>query len=80
LESATAWREVFKDLKSRGLDSSLVRLGVMDRLTGLQVMFKAEDKIYGNSCGRDILLLATGIHIFKNRDEIETHRNRQGAS
>jgi len=41
-ESATAWREVFKDLKSRGLDSNSVRLGVMDGLTGLQVVFKEE--------------------------------------
>jgi len=26
------------------------------------------------------LLLATGIHIFKNGDELETYKNRQGTS
>ena len=41
-ESATSWREVFKDLKSRGLDGSSVTLGVMDGLTGLQIVFKEE--------------------------------------
>ena len=35
-ESASAWREFFKDLKNRGLDGSLVQLGIMDGLTGLE--------------------------------------------
>jgi putative transposase len=41
-ESATNWREVFRDLKSRGLDGSLVKLGIMDGLSGLEKVFKEE--------------------------------------
>ncbi|MEM5787355.1 MAG: transposase, partial [Syntrophobacteraceae bacterium] len=41
-ESASAWREFFKDLKRRGLDSSKVVLGVMDGLPGLEKVFAEE--------------------------------------
>lgn len=41
-ESASAWREFFKDLKKRGLDRSLVQLGIMDGLTGLEKVFQEE--------------------------------------
>lgn len=41
-ESASAWRELFKDLKRRGLDSQNVKLGIMDGLTGLEKVFKEE--------------------------------------
>jgi putative transposase len=41
-ESASAWREFFKDLKRRGLQSQLVQLGIMDGLTGLETVFKEE--------------------------------------
>ena len=41
-ESATSWRELFKDLKQRGLDGSKVVLGIMDGLTGLEKVFKEE--------------------------------------
>jgi putative transposase len=41
-ESATCWREFFKDLKRRGLDGSLVRLGIMDGLAGLEKIFTEE--------------------------------------
>jgi putative transposase len=41
-ESASSWRELFKDLKKRGLDSRKIRLGVMDGLTGLERVFKTE--------------------------------------
>lgn len=41
-ESAASWREVFKDLKSRGLDKSKVQLGIMDGLPGLEKVFKEE--------------------------------------
>jgi putative transposase len=41
-ESAPAWRELFKDLKSRNLDSSKVLLGVMDGLPGLEKVFTEE--------------------------------------
>lgn len=41
-ESATAWREFFKDLKRRGLQSQLVKLGIMDGLTGLERVFTEE--------------------------------------
>ena len=41
-ESATNWREFFRDLKSRGIDGSLVKLGIMDGLSGLEKVFKEE--------------------------------------
>jgi putative transposase len=41
-ESAANWRETFKDLKQRGLDSQTVTLGVMDGLAGLEKVFREE--------------------------------------
>ena len=41
-ESASSWREFFKDLKMRGLDGSNVLLGIMDGLSGLETVFKEE--------------------------------------
>ena len=41
-ESATSWREMFKDLKKRGLDTGRVQLGIMDGLPGLERVFKEE--------------------------------------
>jgi putative transposase len=41
-ESASTWRELFKDLKQRGLRSSEIALGVMDGLSGLEKVFKEE--------------------------------------
>jgi len=41
-ESATSWREFFKDLKTRGLDGSQMRLGIMDGLPGLEKVFEEE--------------------------------------
>ncbi len=41
-ESATTWREVFKDLKARGLAKDLVQLGIMDGLPGLMKVFREE--------------------------------------
>jgi putative transposase len=41
-ESATTWREFFKDLKKRGLTGSTVKLGIMDGLTGLEKVFQEE--------------------------------------
>jgi putative transposase len=41
-ESASAWREFFKDLKKRGLNGSSVQLGIMDGLTGLEKVFHEE--------------------------------------
>ena len=41
-ESATNWREMFKDLKKRGLDATCVKLGIMDGLAGLEKVFKEE--------------------------------------
>ena len=38
-ESASSWRELFKDLKKRGFDSSKVVLGIMDGLSGLEKVF-----------------------------------------
>ena len=41
-ESATTWRQLFKDLKSRGLDKGTIQLGIMDGLSGLESVFKEE--------------------------------------
>jgi len=41
-ESCGTWRELFKDLKSRGIDGSKVTLGIMDGLPGLEIVFKEE--------------------------------------
>jgi putative transposase len=41
-ESASSWREFFKDLKARGLDSGKISLGIMDGLPGLEKVFKEE--------------------------------------
>jgi putative transposase len=41
-ESASSWRELFRDLKRRGLDGSTVTLGIMDGLTGLERVFMEE--------------------------------------
>lgn len=41
-ESATNWREFFRDLKGRGLKGAGVRLGIMDGLSGLEKVFKEE--------------------------------------
>ena len=41
-ESASNWREFFKDLKSRGLKTDSIVLGIMDGLTGLETVFKQE--------------------------------------
>lgn len=41
-ESASCWRELFKDLKKRGLDGSKVVLGIMDGLPGLEKVFQEE--------------------------------------
>ncbi|PON10938.1 hypothetical protein C2W62_47435 [Candidatus Entotheonella serta] len=41
-ESASNWREFFKDLKRRGLPSHLVKLGIMDGLTGLETLFTCD--------------------------------------
>ncbi len=41
-ESAASWRETFKDLKRRGLDTQTVTLGIMDGLPGLEKVFREE--------------------------------------
>jgi len=41
-ESAANWRELFKDLKRRGLDNQTVTLGIMDGLRGLEKVFREE--------------------------------------
>jgi len=41
-ESASTWRELFKDLKGRGLRSELVMLGVMGGLPALEEVFREE--------------------------------------
>ena len=44
-ESASCWREFIRDLKSRGLDGSKVKLGIMDGLAGLEKVFQEEFSI-----------------------------------
>jgi len=41
-ESASNWREFFKDLKARGFNGQEVTLGIMDGLPGLERVFKEE--------------------------------------
>lgn len=41
-ECASTWRHLFKDLKERGLNKSLVQFGVKDGLPGLMSVFKEE--------------------------------------
>jgi putative transposase len=41
-ESASSWREFFKDLKRRGLRGENITLGIMDGLSGLEKVFKGE--------------------------------------
>jgi putative transposase len=41
-ESASTWRELFRDLKRRGLDGSMITLGIMDGLSGLERVFTEE--------------------------------------
>jgi transposase-like protein len=41
-ESATSWREFFRDLKGRGLNGSSIHLGIMDGLPGLEMVFREE--------------------------------------
>ena len=41
-ESASTWREIFKDLKQRGLKKDKIQLGVMDGLSGLEKVFSDE--------------------------------------
>jgi putative transposase len=41
-DTSSCWREIFTDLKRRGLDHLLVQLGIMDGLTGLEKVFKEE--------------------------------------
>ena len=41
-ESASNWREFFKDLKKRGLSAESVELGIMDGLKGLESVFEEE--------------------------------------
>jgi len=41
-DSATTWREIFKDLKKRGLDGAKIQLGIMDGLPGLEKVFQEE--------------------------------------
>jgi putative transposase len=41
-ESASSWRELFKDIKSRGLNGQNIILGIMDGLPGLETVFKEE--------------------------------------
>jgi putative transposase len=41
-ESASSWRQLFKDLKARGLNKNQVKLGIMDGLPGLEKVFTEE--------------------------------------
>ena len=58
-ESASSWRQFFKDLKSRGLNGSSVKLGVMDGLSGLEKVFNEE--FYNSSVQRCQVHLARNV-------------------
>ena len=58
-ESASSWRQFFKDLKNRGLNGSSVKLGIMDGLAGLEKVFKEE--FYNSSVQRCQVHLARNI-------------------
>ena len=58
-ESASSWRQFFKDLKNRGLNGSSVKLGIMDGLSGLEKVFREE--FYNSSVQRCQVHLARNI-------------------
>jgi putative transposase len=58
-ESASSWRQFFKDLKNRGLNGSSVKLGIMDGLAGLEKVFKEE--FYNSSVQRCQVHLARNV-------------------
>lgn len=41
-DSASVWREMFKDMKARGLNPERLELGIMDGLSGLEKVFEEE--------------------------------------
>ena len=41
-DSASVWREMFKDMKARGLNPERLELGIMDGLSGLERVFEEE--------------------------------------
>jgi putative transposase len=41
-DNVESWRSVFRELKSRGLDATKVKVGIMDGLPGLERVFKEE--------------------------------------
>lgn len=43
-ESAANWRQLFKDIKARGLSADKIQLGIMDGLPGLEKVFLEEFK------------------------------------
>ena len=50
-ESASNWREFFKDLKRRGLDADKIVMGIMNSLPGPEKVFKeAFPKAKGQRC------------------------------
>ena len=54
-ESAAAWREFFRDLNQRGFDVFLVKLGIMDGLSGLQkVLTEDFARAKGQRCQADV--------------------------
>ena len=60
-ESASGWREFFKDLKARGLDGSKVILGVMDGFLGLETrisgrILPCEDPALPGTCRQQNVL------------------------
>lgn len=57
-ESASCWREFFKDLKKRGLNGKTIRLGIMDGLPGLEKVFSEEF--------RNARVQRCQVHVVKN--------------
>ena len=76
-ESATNWREFFKDLKKRGLKGENITLGIMDGLTGLEKVFREEfSKAKVQRCqvhvSRNVLAKVTRKHQKEVTDDIRS--------
>lgn len=71
-ESSANWRELFRDIKARGLDATKIKLGIMDGLPGLEKVFLEEFK---NS-----LVQRCQVHVARNVMSKVPHKMREKVS
>ena len=76
-ESASSWREFFRDLKSRGLRAQGITLGIMDGLAGLEKVFKEKfPRAKVQRCqvhvARNVLAKVTRKHKKKVADDLRS--------